>query len=99
MAVARSLCPDAKDLSAYFAKLNAKVAGPLTRPVELIPHMAFTYPGSLEDFESVLMVDDMFGRGVTTGAMLFWLHCRGLKKNAKVSVAVPLRANPPQRAA
>ena len=91
VAAIRTALMNAQDLTPHIHKLpGAPNAGEIKELFEIFPFFCTTYGGSLCDYSDLLIVDDIFHRGLSASALVLRLEKIGLPQNAKVSIASPL---------
>src|ERR1041384_300370 len=88
--------PGALDLSDCFSTDPMFKAGAVTTVQQAFEKIAFDYSGRLEACASVLLIDEVWAKGITTGAVLSHLSRSGLQRQARVTIFVPLRIRQPQ---
>jgi hypothetical protein len=85
---------DAVDLSRSVHRVRDVSAGANPGAVEFAASIALTFAGSLSNFRSVLIVDDVYSSGTTAAAIVFRLEQFGLHIDAQITIAAPLIAAP-----
>lgn len=90
-AAVRAACNGASDLSGRFAKVASVRAGNLSSVTELIQHMRCTATrDEVDTCQRIVIIDDVFSKGLSAAAVLQLLYDVGLPANAAVTVCAPL---------
>lgn len=90
METVRARNPCAVDISEFFGKKDGFKAGAATSVQQVYDNISFNFDGRLDERTSLLVIDDVWTKGWTVGAVLSHLLDSGLQENAQVTVFAPL---------
>jgi predicted amidophosphoribosyltransferase len=79
------------DLSSNFSRKNLISAATSQSLDEVINEFSFGGYDAIADIKSILIYDDVFGRGRTIAAIIHHLHQAGLSKDCCITAAVALK--------
>ena len=82
--------PNTADLTSCFSRTGAVRAATKATLEEMVASLTYEPTGGEKDYRRLIIIDDIFHRGITVSAIITHLQQRGLRESCDVNVMCPL---------
>lgn len=81
--------PQAADLTGCFSRSGEKKAGYKATLADVVSDLTYCHTRHEPDYRRVLIIDDIFNRGVTASAIIEHMRKHGLPEDSEITVVCP----------